>query len=283
MMRAWPALVAATLINASLTRAGPAVSVRGAVLSLYDMKSRSKIVLVGSMHYNPWSIQLARQTVEEEASSGRLRAVAVESCPTRWNSTLEAQPKGSFLRALCDNEMQSAAEAGEAAGCKTVALVDQTIEDTGKRVAQLFALTLVELLTPWKGGWNRIYDDFKSAFEQVGGEGLGTDAYLDARLMLGIPLSLVRYPLSIGIKSPLILALIGCIFLVANQELAAEDTIETVSLARACIRPSVRILTWFPHTRLLSLLQLAGALAFSAVETIVLGRVLLVGLLEERN
>jgi len=193
--------------------------------------------------------------VEEEANSGRLRAVAVESCPTRWNATLEAQPAGSLLRSLCDNEMQSAAEAGKAAGFDDVALVDQTIEDTGKRVSQLFALTLVELLTPWKGGWNRIYDDFKSAFEQVSGEGLGPDALLDPRLLLGMPLSLVRYPLSLGLKSPVLLALIGCIFLIAGQDFAAEDTIE----------------------------ELIGALAFSVVETIVLGRVLLVGLLEERN
>ena len=43
-----------------------------------------------------------------------------------------------------------------------------------------------------------------------------------------MPLSLVRYPLSLGLKSPVLLALIGCIFLIANQELAAEDTIEQV-------------------------------------------------------
>ena len=219
----WPTLVAVLAVKS------PALpSARGAVLSLYDEKSRSKIVLVGSMHFNPRSINLARQVVEEEANSGRLRAVAVESCPTRWNATLEAQPAGSFLRSLCDNEMQSAAEAGQAAGVHELALVDQTIEDTGKRVAQLFALTLVELVTPWQGGWNRIYDDFKSALEQVGGEGLGPDALLDPRLLLGIPLSLVRYPLSLGLKSPVLLALIGCIFLIANQELAAEDTIEQV-------------------------------------------------------
>lgn len=242
------AVLASTAAPASLTT-------RGAVLKVFDPKTRSKVTLVGCMHFNPRSIQLAREVVEEEAATGRLRAVAVESCPTRWNATLDAQPTGSFLRSLCDNEMQSAAEAGEACGVNELVLADQTIEDTGKRVAQLFALTFVELLTPWAGGWNRIYEDFQNAFAQVGGEGLKADALLDPRLVVGFPVSLVRYPLSLGLKSPAFGALLACIFFLVNQDVPADDSLE----------------------------DLFGALAFTAVETIVLGRVLLVGLLEERN
>ena len=127
----------------------PATKINGAVMSFVDPKTRSKVVLVGSMHYNPHSIGLARTTVEQEAANGRLRAVCVESCPTRWNATLEAQPVGSFLRALCDNEMQSGQEAGEAAGAEIV-LADQSIQDTGRRIVQVTAQTLVELATPWE-------------------------------------------------------------------------------------------------------------------------------------
>ena len=100
---------------------------------------------------------------------------SVESCASRWNSTLELAPQGSLLRSLCDNEMQEAAESGEAAGA-TLVLADQPIEETGRRITQLFALTLVELFTPWAGGWNRIGSDLQQAFGQAlswGEEGNG--------------------------------------------------------------------------------------------------------------
>lgn len=226
----------------------------GAVLSLIDPKTRSKVVLVGAMHYNPRSVRLAREVVEQEAAGGRLRAVAVESCETRWNEILEVQPAGSLMRALCDNEMQSATEVGEDAGAR-VELVDQTIEVTSKRIAQLFALTLVDALTPWNGGWSRIIDDCSCAWEQVGGDGLKADAYLDPRLLLGAPLSIVRYPLALGLKSPVLAVLVGVTYLVFTREPADDETI----------------------------VGLAGALGFALAETIVLTRVLLVGLLEERN
>ena len=47
----------------------------------------------------------------------RLRACVIESCPTRWNSTLAMQPQGSLYRAVFDNEMQAAAEVAEEYGC----------------------------------------------------------------------------------------------------------------------------------------------------------------------
>ena len=144
------------------------VETPASVIRVYDTKTRSTAVLVGTMHYNPRSIDIARDIVEREAASGALRAVAVESCPTRWNATQESQPRGSLMRFLCDNEMQAGAEAGEDAGVAVV-LADQTIEDTGRRLAQLFALTLVELCTPWNGGWSRIYDDLSQAVH-MGGE-----------------------------------------------------------------------------------------------------------------
>jgi len=209
------------------------------------------------MHFNPHSIALARDVVSAEAMRGRLRAVAVESCPTRWNSTYGVAPVNSLLRTICDNEMQGAAEAGEEAGVRTI-LADQSIEDTGARVSQLFALTLVELLTPWNGGWSRIYDDLRTALAEVvgGDEGLQPDAILDGRLLLNAPLSLVRYPLAIVVKSPLFgLLLATLVYATTLEPAVGEETYVSV----------------------------AGALGFSFLETIVLGRVLLVGLLEERN
>ena len=236
------------------------------VLTGFDKKTRSRVILVGCMHFNPASISLARDVVNAEAATGDLRAVAVESCPTRWNSTLTAQPPGSVLRYLCDNEMQSAAEAGETANA-TVELIDETIENVGRRVSQLLALTLVELFTPFAGGWKNIYDDFASALQQVrGGEAgatlltseaaLGVNALLDPRLVVGAPLSLIRYPLSLGLKAPIVLGVVGLlIFGSYSLDMATEDT------------PA----------------EFIGATLFAILETVFLGRVLLVGLLEERN
>ena len=125
----------------------------GAILRFVDCKTQQKVVLVGSMHYNPRSIQLAAEAVRAEAEAGTLRSVVVESCPTRWNNTMKNQPKGTFLRSLFDNEMQAAAEVAEECGCP-VALGDQAIEDTARRMAQLTGATMVEVLTPFSGAFN---------------------------------------------------------------------------------------------------------------------------------
>jgi hypothetical protein len=257
-------LLVALLSALLLTRASQPSAIAAdplGVITLRDAKSRTRVRLVGSMHFNPHSIALAQRIVAEEASAGGLRAVAVESCPTRWNATLRMQPAGSLLRSLCDNEMQAAAEAAEAAGAVT-ALVDQTIEDTGARVRQIFGATLAELCTPWDGGWSRILEDLTLGCGQVlSSGGLGLSSILDPRLLLGFPVSLGRYPLSIGIKSPLVgAAAVALLFLVSQGE-------ETPP----------------PATELEQLLDIAESLAFVALESIILGRVLLVALLEERN
>ena len=240
----------------TINAVGAAPAAAPQVLSVFDPKTSTRVVLVGTMHFNPRSIALARDVVNAEAVNGKLRVVAVESCPTRWNATLEAQPAGSAMRWICDNEMQAAAEAGQAFPDVKIELVDQTIEETGRRVVQIVALTLAELVT---FRWDRIGSDLSMALEHVKGEAalktLAPTALLDPRLLLGAPLSFVRYPLSLGLKSPLLLGILSLIVLAANQDFGAEDTA----------------------------LELAGSLAFAAFETIVLGRVLLVALLEERN
>ena len=53
------------------------------------------------------------RVVRELAEEDQLGAVALEVCPSRWDSTLRAQPRGSLLRRICDNEFQAAAEVAE--------------------------------------------------------------------------------------------------------------------------------------------------------------------------
>ena len=98
---------------------------RGPVLRFTDKKTKCPVVLVacailcgaaqiratrrrpptrsqvGCMHYNPSSIALAQQTVDYEAEQNGVRAVLVASCPTRWNATLDAQPRANTAGAQC--------------------------------------------------------------------------------------------------------------------------------------------------------------------------------------
>ena len=236
------------------------------VVSLFDAKTSSRVVLVGTQHFNPASIELADRVVREEAAGGRLRCVALESCETRWNATLEQAPAGSMLRSVLDNEMQAAAEAGTCFGAHT-ALVDQRIEDTIDRMGQLLMLTLTDLATPWSGGWSRISDDIRQASAQVlGSGGLGAFA-LDPALVLGGPLSLFRYVYSAWVTSPLLLraAFVASVAFYYGADLILPDP-EATAPASSPLLVDVR-----------------AFLAFQAFQWIVYARVLLVGLLEERN
>ena len=57
------------------------------VLSVRDAASGKRVVLVGSMHYNPASAALAASTVRDTAATTGVRSVLVELCPARWNAT----------------------------------------------------------------------------------------------------------------------------------------------------------------------------------------------------
>ncbi|KAL1523234.1 hypothetical protein AB1Y20_018185 [Prymnesium parvum] len=243
-----------------LLQHGLLLSPDAAVLRVRDAKSRVECVLVGTMHYNPASIALAKATVSLEAESGRLRAVAVESCPTRWNATGSIDQLRSLTRTLCYNEMQAAAEAGEAWSVPLV-LADQPIESTGRRATQILALTLAQLATPWAGGWSSIGEDLAVSLEHVKGDDgrMRPGALFNLPLLVNAPVSLFRYPLAIVLKQPLAmlpLALIA-VLLSLPPEVPAQD---------------VNVLT-----------EVLGASAILALETVILGRLLLVGLLEERN
>ena len=51
---------------------GRDVSRAGPVLSVYDTKTRSRAIIVGTMHFNPVSVELARDVVRAEAVRGRV-------------------------------------------------------------------------------------------------------------------------------------------------------------------------------------------------------------------
>jgi len=217
------------------------------------------------MHYNPQSIQLASSTCEELVQRNALASVVVESCTTRWSKTLRTQPEGSVMRQLFDNEMQAAAEVATRAGLPVV-LGDQDISATNKRMAQTFKASVVDLLTPWRGGWATLYADVAEAARLTlpsGAQYLGPAAFFNGGLLLASPVSLVRYPLSFIVKSPLfgIPAIAGLVYALLN----AGDTAFVGTTAVEQVQEVVTSATIF------------------GVETAVFARVFLVALLAERN
>jgi len=176
-------------------------------LRFRDARTGVDVVLVGTMHYNPASIELASSTVASLGDADRLGAVVLETCPTRWAKTLKFQPKGSPMRVLLDNEFQAATEA---APRKTrVVLGDQRIEDLSVSAKAQFKSTIEDFASPFTGGWRRLWDDARLTYARevvgVGDDELKltfADLALDPRLLLAMPLSLFRYPLAWSIKSP---------------------------------------------------------------------------------
>lgn len=47
------------------------------ILSFIEPNSGVKVILLGSMHYNPVSIELSKQVVDNSAKQGKLKAVLV--------------------------------------------------------------------------------------------------------------------------------------------------------------------------------------------------------------
>ena len=73
------------------------------VIRITEATSRRPVLLVGSMHYNPASIEVVRSTVNSAASSPGLHATAIALCPARWNSTVASTwshppPRGGLWR-----------------------------------------------------------------------------------------------------------------------------------------------------------------------------------------
>ena len=111
-------------------------------------------------------------------------------------------------------------------------LGDQLINITSDRIKQTFQATLVDLVSPFQGGWVRLYSDITSAFDQSirppstynpvratagllpvttgvatekmvdRAEYLGADAFFDPALIAFAPVSLIRYPLALAARSP---------------------------------------------------------------------------------
>jgi hypothetical protein len=149
------------------------------------------------MHYNPASIQLAKETIESLGEANQLGSVVVEACDVRWNKTAELYAEKPFLKKILNNETRTACETALAFN-RPVVLGDQKINVTVDALKASFKQTIQDLLTP-PTGWKRFIEEVQVSWEDTvpfGGDGyLSAFAFLHPRLLLVLPVSLVKYPL----------------------------------------------------------------------------------------
>lgn len=243
-------------------------------LRFRDARTGVDVVLVGTMHYNPASIELASSTVASLRDADALASVVLETCPTRWAKTLKMQPPGTFLRTLLDNEFQAATDA--AAPDTPVVLGDQRIEDLAASAKAVLKSTWSDFASPLGGGWVRLWDDWREGYaREVGGipgAGLGfADLATDPRLIAATPVSLFRYPLAWSIKSPKVIVP----FFTFTWGLARLPDIVPVGAVDAATQ---RYVASGPENAVSALFLLLDIL-----EVVFLSRLFLKALLETRN
>lgn len=66
------------------------------ILSFIEPKTNVNVVLVGAMHYNPWSISLASNTVKNLGNADLLHSIIVESCEDRWKKNINQATKWKY-------------------------------------------------------------------------------------------------------------------------------------------------------------------------------------------
>ena len=140
------------------------------VRMVVEPRTGTRVVLVGTVHHNPASIALARRIVDSEREHRNLRALLIESCPTRWNGTLGV--RGAWRRILADEMVAAADACGSSA---PLVLADQRIQRVGRRAQVLRDLTLRELAAP-PSGWRRIWSDLRQGAACLPGEPDDEDA-----------------------------------------------------------------------------------------------------------
>lgn len=236
-----------------------------------EPQTNTKVILVGTMHYNPTSIQMVKTTIQELAEEEKLGSVIIESCDIRWNTTMEIlqTPKGKLVESIITSEMKVASEEAIKYGRPCV-LGDQRINATGTSLGNAFRQTFVDIVTPFNGGWKNLSSELKSAIDVAlpTGEGyLSPRSILDPRLLIAAPVSFAKYPLSFLVRNPvstsIAFAIIGYLtFLDFNDQ-------STMTFMDATLAEQIS--------------SIALTLALTGLEFIIFGRLLIQVLLAERN
>uniref|UniRef100_A0A7R9ZAD2 TraB domain-containing protein n=1 Tax=Pseudictyota dubia TaxID=2749911 RepID=A0A7R9ZAD2_9STRA len=237
------------------------------LVEFVEPKTKTKVLLIGTMHYNPTSIKQVEDTIDDLAQSGRLGSVVVESCEVRWNTTMEIlnTPRGQFLKPVLTSEMKAASDKAVAYN-RPVVLGDQLINVTGTSLSAALKSTVVDLASPLNGGWKRFYNDVKQAAELALPTGPGyltPRSFFDPKLLIAAPVSFAKYPLSFLARNPVSTAAVLAVLF----GLSRLDT--GSAFADATFQEQA--------------LSVVESLVFATLEFALLGRVMVQVLLAERN
>ncbi|EOD24309.1 hypothetical protein EMIHUDRAFT_238644 [Emiliania huxleyi CCMP1516] len=202
------------------------------VLRLRDATTGQQVSLVGTVHYNPASVARAKEEVALASKRDRsLGAVVVESCTSRWTTSLEKAPPGSLIANLVCSEMQGAAGVALQKGVP-IMLGDADAGAFLPRVRQLAQQSVRDLVSPFAGGWAAIVQDFGRTLPGTlnpadvagsellleGERPIGIQDFLKPEMLVGFLFSLIRYPAAFALKAPLPFAALAA-FLYALEAL----------------------------------------------------------------
>merc|ERR1712238_473968 len=170
------------------------------LLEFVEPTTNVTVLLIGSMHYNPASIELVEQTVERLGREDKLGSVIIESCDIRWNKTQtimdkkntklqekqkakaeaeESQSSSSSVTSSSDavnitlnkddllgNEMVAAWEVASKYQRPTV-LGNQRINITIDALKANFKDTLSDIFLKGPKGWKNSYTEIVEGWEQT--------------------------------------------------------------------------------------------------------------------
>lgn len=245
------------------------------VLQFTEPTTNKTVILVGTMHYNPTSINLASTTVEKIAGKGKLGAVLLEVCASRWqvDTVKEVLPpkdpsiiqRRKFIRNFFGNEMLAAADQAKNYNIPIV-LADQCINKTMDKIKSSLKTTAIDMFTPWNGGWSSISKDlalnFPLAFPT--GEGyLGLNDFLDPSLLLEAPAAFAKYSVAFMLGGPLGIMTWGGLFLLGL--LTQSDS------------------TYLPETPLEEIANFITSASGLIAELAFLSRIFLIAIVVDRN
>merc|ERR1719162_779826 len=210
------------------------------LLEFIEPETKVKVKIVGSMHYNPTSIQLAKNTIEKLGMVDELGSVIIESCDIRWEDSQTMDP---VTKRVLRSEMGAASEKAFSFN-RPVVLGDQRINVTISNLRSAFKETVIDLSLPPKG-WQRFARNISAAWEETSPSSNENDSlynylnfrdFLDPKLLLAAPVSLLKYPLSIFSKSPLLAFILFGLTIVPPILTDGISALETSIFARLLLK-----------------------------------------------
>ncbi|OEU17985.1 hypothetical protein FRACYDRAFT_184300 [Fragilariopsis cylindrus CCMP1102] len=249
------------------------------ILEFIEPSTNVTVLLIGSMHYNPASISLVENTLEELGSTNKLGSVIIESCDIRWNKTQEILDKNPNPndKDFLGNEMRAAWEISSLKYNRPTILGDQRINVTVDALKASFKDTVQDIFIRGPNGWKHSLEEIQEGWSQTtpinndnllpseknqGLQGLNALSFLDPRLLISLPVSLVKYPLSFFLKDPIPF---GLFFSSIIASTTASD------LLSSQLQPERTFADYIL------------SVSFAILETVVFARLLLKPLLAERN